>query len=110
MKRREKPRIWRWLETTQEKYHEQLEIVPPARAEKHGFAVGEPLLHDEDEYPIHQIYVYCCSRYFTRPAPLWGFSINRYVKEIVEEFHLQQSRSPDTAPRPERSRADDFAA
>ena len=43
-----------WKRTTEAKYDEMLEILPPALWTGLGFLVGEPLDHDDNREPSNQ--------------------------------------------------------
>ena len=46
-----------WNKTTEEKYWEMLEVLPPAIMTKNGFLVGEPLDHNSAGQPRYEAFV-----------------------------------------------------
>ena len=46
-----------WNKTTEEKYWEMLEVLPPAIMTGNGFLVGEPLDHNSAGQPRYEAFV-----------------------------------------------------
>ena len=58
-----------WTETTEEQYHDMLDILPPALYSEHGFLVGEPVTHRPcrvtgDLSPTYDAFVYVRQKYY----------------------------------------------
>lgn len=54
-----------WRETTRNVYLDQLGAVPPDGYHKHGFLVGEPYTHTEDD-AVHACFLCHLGRYYGR--------------------------------------------
>ena len=75
-----------WTETDEKTYYYQLGCVPPAAGNgRRAFACGEPLRIDLMGF-IHQVFVYCCGRYFTAGKPLSEFDTDKYANEVFQQF------------------------
>ena len=60
-----------WQETTEEKFHEMLEVLPPAIMENGGFLVGEPWDHHAlTAAPRYAAYKQVGDRYYTANRPM----------------------------------------
>jgi hypothetical protein len=60
-----------WIEITREKYHEMLEILPPACWLAIGFLVGEPMDHDAATgRPRFDCFIAQFGKYYTASRPM----------------------------------------
>lgn len=60
-----------WIETTEEKYHEMLNVLPPARYASTGFLVGEPWDHHAlTGRPRYAAFLRKGERYFESNRPM----------------------------------------
>jgi hypothetical protein len=59
-----------WKLTTETKYDEMLEILPPALWTGLGFLVGEPLDHDADGRPRFEAFIKVGGRFYVGTAPM----------------------------------------
>jgi hypothetical protein len=60
----------KWKETTEGRYWEMLEVLPPAVQTGAGFLVGEPWTHDAQDRPMFQAHVQIGERYFECLEPM----------------------------------------
>lgn len=60
-----------WSETTEEKYWEMLEVLPPAAMSNGGFLVGEPFDHDASNgQPRYEGFKQSGDKYFVGSRPM----------------------------------------
>ena len=64
-----------WKQTTEEKYWEMLEVLPPATMTGLGFLVGEPLTHGSCPItgkfgPLFEAYAQVGPEYYVASAPM----------------------------------------
>lgn len=66
-----KPAARRWLSTTEARYWEMLEVLPPAVMTGYGFMVGEPFDHTREGYPRYSAFVeYPKGTFFEAAEPM----------------------------------------
>jgi hypothetical protein len=59
-----------WTKTTEDKYQEMLEILPPAAWTSLGFLVGEPWDHNAEGYARYEAYAEVNGKYLVSTKPM----------------------------------------
>lgn len=60
----------KWTETTEERYEEMLNILPPAAMAGGAFLVGEPAIHDAEGRSCFDAFAHIGAKFYASSEPM----------------------------------------